>query len=134
MLSRMRVGVPVLAALLLAGGWLLGQTKSTDEPPLKVKGTLPANFKKLGLSEEQTREIYKIRGTFATKIEALKQQIRDLHAEELAEIEKILTDGQKNRLRELKLGEPTKAKDQDKKSDSDKTGTDKTDKKSADKK
>jgi hypothetical protein len=120
MLSRLRVGVPVVVALLLAAGWLVGQTRSPDEPPPRMKGVLPPNFKKLGLTDEQTREIYKIRGTYAAKVEALKQQIRDLHTQEMGEIEKLLTEAQKLRLRELKLGEPTRPKEPDTKAEPDK--------------
>jgi hypothetical protein len=136
MVSRLRVGVPVLAAVLLAGGWLLGQTKPADDStptPTKLRGVLPPNFKKLGLTDEQTRHIYRIRGTYGAKIDVLVQQIRDLRAEEMGEIEKILTDAQKARLKELKLGDTGKAKDSDKKADTDKkSDTDKkadTDKK-----
>src|SRR5687768_13231597 len=44
---KVRILVGVCVAMLLAGGWVLGQ----DEK--KAKGMLPPNFAKLGLSEEQ---------------------------------------------------------------------------------
>jgi hypothetical protein len=46
--------------------------------------------------------------------------MRDLHNAEMAEIEKLLTEAQKARLRELKLGESAKAKEPDAKHDTDK--------------
>jgi hypothetical protein len=116
---RMRAGVPVVAALLLAGGWLMGEDpKKTDDPkdPVVIpKGTLPANWKKLGLSDTQVREVHRIRGTYAAKIDDLKKKIAELQAEEKVELEKVLTEAQKARLKELKLGEapakPTDPKD-----------------------
>src|SRR5262245_4257365 len=112
---RLGIGVPVVAGLLLAGGWLMGEDpKKTDDPAPPVKGTLPANWKKLGLTYQQTREVYRIRGAYAAKIDALKQKIEALHEEEKAELDKLLTDAQKARLREIKLGETTKPKDPDK--------------------
>jgi hypothetical protein len=122
MLSKLRVGVPVVLALLLAGGFLLGQdAKKAEEPAPKLRGTLPRNFKKLGLDEAQIRAIYKVQSTYSAKIDALAQQIRNLRAEEAGEIEKVLTDAQKSRLKELKLGETTKTADADKKPTAEKT-------------
>ncbi len=115
---RLRVGVPVLAALLLAGGWLLGEDpKKTEDPKdpavVTVRVTLPANWKKLGLSDKQTREVYKIRSLYAAKIDDLKRKIAELQSEEKAELEKVLTEAQKARLKELKLGETPKPRDSD---------------------
>jgi hypothetical protein len=123
---RLRVGVSVLAALLLAGGWLLGDDpKKGDTPPPRVKGMLPQNYKKLGLTDQQTQEIYRIRGRYGAKIDALKQQIAELQEEERAEAEKVLTDAQKARLKELRLGD-TKVKDKDTKEGPTDKPTDKT--------
>jgi hypothetical protein len=115
---RLRAGVPVVAVLLLAGGWLMGEDpKKADDPKEPVvitRGALPANWKKLGLSDTQVREVHRIRGTYAAKIDDLKKKIAELQSEEKAELEKVLTDTQKARLRELKLGEtpkPTDSKD-----------------------
>jgi hypothetical protein len=96
----------VVVALLLAGGWLMGDdTKKGEEPQLRVKGTLPANYKKLGLTEQQVQDIYKVQAKYDAKIAALRQQIRDLQEEQRMEREKLLTGAQKARLRELRLGE-----------------------------
>ena len=104
--------VPVVA-VLLAGGWLMGEDpKKTDEPKdpavVPVRVTLPANWKKLGMTDKQTKEVYRIRGSYLAKIDALKQKIADLQNEEKIELEKLLTDAQKTRLKELKLGEAPK--------------------------
>ncbi len=108
---RLRVGVPVVAALLLAGGWLMGEDpKKVDPEPIGKTGMLPPNWKKLGLTDQQTRDVRRVRGTYTAKIDALKQKIAELLEEEKVELEKLLTDAQKARLREIKLGETTKPK------------------------
>ncbi len=112
---RLRVGVPVVAAVLLAGGWLMGEDPKKADPEVVGKaGILPPNWKKLGLTDQQTRDVRRIRGAYATKIEVLRQKIADLHDEEMAELEKVLTDAQKARLREIKLGETKPKEDKDK--------------------
>jgi hypothetical protein len=100
-----RLGVACLAAAVLCGGWLLGDDKKEPdkkEPDPKLKGQLPAGWKQLGLSAEQTQQIYKAQAAYKAKIDALKQQIEDLRAEEKAELEKILTKAQRDRLREIR--------------------------------
>jgi hypothetical protein len=112
--------VPVAAALL-ASGWLLGDDpkKSDADPPPRYKGTLPANFKKIGLSAEQKTNIYKIQAVYGAKIDALTQKIAELKADERAEIDKVLTDAQKQMLRDLRTGDIAKPKDPEKKTDGD---------------
>jgi hypothetical protein len=108
-MSRLRVGLPVLAALLLASGWLVAQDakKGDDREPIIVKRkSLPAGFKRLGLSPEQIKMIDKVRAQYGAKIEALQQQINDLKEKERSELYDVLTDAQKARLRELRATEP----------------------------
>ena len=49
------------------------------------KGTLPAHYKELGLSEEQTTKIKKIHGEYKEKIDDLKAQLKKLEADEKGE-------------------------------------------------
>jgi Spy/CpxP family protein refolding chaperone len=102
---RLRVVLPVLV-VVLAGGWLMGEDKK--DPPAPRSGSLPSNFKKLGLTDDQARQIRKIRGTYQAKIDALQQQINDLKAEREVETEKVLTAAQKARLKEIRSGETPK--------------------------
>jgi hypothetical protein len=99
-MSRVRVVVGVLALALLTGGWLAGQEKK--DPPTKLRGQLPAGWKKLGLSETQVQQIYKVQMDYDTKVEALQEQINQLRKDEKKDLEKLLTDAQKARLKELK--------------------------------
>src|ERR1700687_611272 len=98
-MTRLCVGIALLAAAALTGGWLLGDDpKKPDDPP-KVKGQLPAHFKKLGLSDKQIQDIYKIQSGYRDKIETLQQQIDDLKKAEHHEVEGVLTDEQKLHLK-----------------------------------
>jgi hypothetical protein len=112
----MRAGVRALMGVfLLAGvGLVLAQEPKKDpEPPPRVKGMLPKFFKSLGLSDEQRQAIYALQARYGGRIEVLAEQIRKLRAEEAMEIDKVLTEAQKARLRELRLGEIGKPKDKD---------------------
>jgi hypothetical protein len=104
---RLKIAVPVVLVSLLMGGWLLGDDKKADTTPPPARATLPANWKKLGLTDQQKREVYSIRGRYAQKIDVLKQQIADLQEQEKGELEKVLTEAQRSRLKEIKTGEPT---------------------------
>jgi hypothetical protein len=117
-----RPQVGVLLLLVVSGGWLLSdEPKKSDDPPPRVKGMLPAHFKQLGLSADQRTAIYKVQASYGAKIDALTQKILELRAEEKAEIDKVLTEAQRARLRELKAGDDTtKAKEPTTKSDTDK--------------
>ena len=87
----------VAAALVASSGFT--QDKKDDKPA--GKGTLPANWKKLGLSADQTKKILAIRGSYAAKIDDLKKQIDTLKAEDDAECLKVLTDDQKTQLKKI---------------------------------
>src|SRR3954469_3360336 len=94
---RVRLGVALIAFLVC--GLSVGQEKK--DPPAKAKGTLPANWKKLGLTDEQTQNIYKVRADYGVQINTLRQKIAQLQTDERAELLKLLTDAQKARLKEL---------------------------------
>lgn len=98
----------VWAVSLLLVGWLvlvLGpvMSRGQDEPKpqAKLRGTLPPNFRLLGLTEEQKQQIYRIQNDYDAKIAALEAQIKKLKTEERQAIEKVLTDAQRARLREI---------------------------------
>jgi hypothetical protein len=98
--------VALVAALLLGGG-SVGQDKKTDdkkEPPVKLKGQLPPNWKKLGLTEAQVQKVYKVQADYDAKVNALQEKIKMLKAEEKTELLKVLTDAQKARLKEINEG------------------------------
>jgi hypothetical protein len=113
-------GGTALAVGLLAGGFLMGDDKKPDEPATKLKGKLPAHFRKLGLSDQQMQQIFKIEAGYAEKIEAAKKQLADLVAAQHHDVDGVLTDEQKAHLKELLTADvggkekPVEVKDKDK--------------------
>src|SRR5713101_1017971 len=99
-MSKVRLSLGVVLVAFLVGGLSLAQDKK-DTPPAKAKGTLPANWKKLGLTDEQTQKVYKVRADYGDRINALKQKITQLQSDDKAELLKLLTDAQKARLKEI---------------------------------
>lgn len=102
--------VMMLALLLVTGGWLTGaDTKD------KIKGTLPANWGKLGLTDDQKQKVYKVQAEYKDKIADLEKQIKELKEKERGEMEKVLTDEQKKRLKEILGSKAPDDKKEDKK-------------------
>jgi hypothetical protein len=97
---RARGLVGVLGLLLLASGLIAADSDKKD-PESKPKGTLRPSWKKLGLSEDQVQEIYKVQTDYRSKIEALEQQLQDLRLQQYGSELEVLTDAQTARLRDL---------------------------------
>lgn len=109
-MSRVCVCV-LLAGLFALSGGLAGQNPKKDDPkakkddpPVKLKGFLPANFGKLGLSEDQKQQVYKIHNKYDTEIDKLEAKIVELKAEKAKEAKAVLTADQKKRLEDILLG------------------------------
>ena len=100
----------LLTCLLVLSAGTFGQdTKPKEEPkksdpPAKVKGTLPANWGKLGLTDTQVQEIYKIRNKHNEEIAKLKAKIAELESTRDKESKAVLTAEQKKRLDEILTG------------------------------
>src|SRR5262245_36160836 len=109
-MSRVRLLFVVLTAMLLLGSGSLGQDKDKGkkddqkEPPVKLKGQLPPNWKKLCLTEDQVQRVYKVQADYDAKIAALEQQIKKLKQDEKSDLMKVLTEAQKARLKEITEG------------------------------
>jgi len=76
----------------------------------KAKGQLPAQFKKLGLRDDQVQKIYKIQTDYRTKGADFEKQLKELKTKEKSEVEAVLTEEQKTRLKEIRTGETTDPK------------------------
>ena len=55
---RIRALLAVLMVGVVVASGSFGDDKKDDKTPAKVKGTLPANWSKLGLSDEQKQKVY----------------------------------------------------------------------------
>jgi hypothetical protein len=94
---RTRWLIGLMITMVLVGGLVLAQ----DKPATRLRGQLPPNWSKLGLDDQQKTKVYEVQSEYRTKIDALQAQIKQLQKQERGELEKILTDSQKTRLKEI---------------------------------
>jgi Spy/CpxP family protein refolding chaperone len=78
-----------------------GKSVSKKDAAEKVTGRLPNNYGRLGLSDAQRQNIYKIQAKYQEEIEALTKQLEALRQKRDSEIEAVLTAEQKTKLQEL---------------------------------
>lgn len=100
----MRTFVTSLAgtlALVLLAGVIATADDKKDSP--KGGEKLPAQWGKLGLSDDQKSKIYSIQDEYKSQIEALEKQVKELRHKEKLAMEAVLNDGQKARLKEILL-------------------------------
>jgi hypothetical protein len=95
-----RVLMPLMVLLLV----VVARADDPAPAPVKVRGSLPPLYKKLGLSAAQVQEVYKIRATTRAKVDVLQAQIEQLRRQEKVDLDKVLTGAQRNLLRELRAG------------------------------
>lgn len=107
-MNRVQIVASLFAVALCASGYLMGDDKKTEKEPVIVKASLPRYFKQLGLNDRQKKQIYRVRATYATKIEELQRQIDALKEQERTDLDNILTEAQKARLKELRSGSSAK--------------------------
>jgi hypothetical protein len=89
------------------------QPAKTTQPPAKTtavpapakkepRGPLPAQFGKLGLSDDAKEELYLIDAEYDAQIQVLAHQIKQLQAARDEKMQAKLTPAQKTRLKELR--------------------------------
>lgn len=98
---RALLAVAMVAAVVSSASF--GEDKKDEKPAVKAKGQLPANWSKLGLSDEQKQKIYTTQTEYRSKIAELEAKIKELKKHEREDMEKVLTDTQKTRLKEILL-------------------------------
>lgn len=59
---------------------------------------LPANYGKIGVSDDQRKKIYEIQNKYSEQIANLQKQLAELRSKENAEVEAVLTAEQKKAL------------------------------------
>jgi hypothetical protein len=97
----------LLAATLMLSSGVVGQDQKDEkkvDPPVKVKGRLPANWGRLGLSDSQVQAIYRVQNKHNEEIAKLKEKIKELEAARERESKAILTTEQKKRLDDILTG------------------------------
>lgn len=119
--SRLGIGMLALAVAFVLSGGLRGD----DKKDLPAKGQLPAQWKKLGLTDEQIKKVYSIQTEYRGKVAELEEKVKDLKKQERTDLEKVLTDAQKARLKEILLEKAPTEKKEEKKDIKDEKKTDK---------
>ena len=76
----------------------------------KLKGNLPQHWAKIGLTDAQRQDVYKVQSKYRDEIDKLNVKIDEIKVTQKKEMEKVLTDEQKKRLREILTGEKPKDK------------------------
>jgi hypothetical protein len=97
-MRRIRAGVGLVVGIMLVTAFASGQEPKTEA---RAKGQLPPNWGKLGLSDDQKQQVYKIQTKYRGEIDALDAKIKDLRKQQTAALDKVLTEPQKTRLREI---------------------------------
>jgi hypothetical protein len=91
----------VIAAAIAVGGYVVAQEIKKEGPAARARGQLPQHWSRLGLTDTQKQDAYKIQNQYDAQVQELEAQIKALRAKELAELGKLLTADQKKRLREI---------------------------------
>ncbi len=89
--------------VLLVLAFVVGTGQSGDkkqEVPTKKFG-LPANWKKIGASDEQRKKYQEIKNSFYTKMKVLNDQLSQMKKQETREVLSLLTEDQKAQLRKI---------------------------------
>jgi Spy/CpxP family protein refolding chaperone len=107
-MMRCRFLLALAVVGLLVAGFVAAQDAKKDDPKkddtkivVVPRHQLPANYKQLGLSDDQRKQIAKVQNDFGGKIEELQAQINKLKKEEKEAMEKVLTDDQRKRLLDI---------------------------------
>ena len=104
-MSKLRFAL-FAAGLFFIGGGLVGQeakkdSKEKESSTAKVKGQLPQNWAKLGLTDEQKKKVYAIDAKHDEEIDKLNEKIKELKEKKRKEQLEVLTSEQKKRLEAL---------------------------------
>ncbi len=108
--TKSAIGITLLLSAFALPTLFSAEQKSDSEQPgaesqsseTKPRGRLPNHFGKLGISEEQRTRIYSIQADYDERIDELLSQIEELVTTRDADIDAVLTEGQRARLRELR--------------------------------
>ncbi|WP_417851248.1 hypothetical protein [Thalassoglobus sp.] len=93
-----------LTALIVSTTFVASVSAQESAPAAKsnTQNRLPFYFGKLGVTNSQRQQLYSVQGAYESKLEALRNEMKALLKKRDAEMEQLLTPGQKLRLQELK--------------------------------
>lgn len=97
-MGRLLAGLGLLVVCLS----ITGPSGAQDtQPGRRVRGRLPQYWSRLGLSDQQKKDVFSARAKYQDQIDELMQKIDKLRHDQRLAMEKVLTPAQRARLREL---------------------------------
>jgi Spy/CpxP family protein refolding chaperone len=90
--------------IVLAAGGLSGQEAKAPKEETKVKGFLPQNWAKIGLTDDQKQAIYKIQAKYGSDIDKLEAKVKELKGTRDQVMKGVLSADQKKKLEEILTG------------------------------
>ncbi len=106
---RRVVSLALIAVLSLTVFQLLNAQENNGAEVKERRGPLPRMYGQLGMSDEQKEEAYDLMSKYDVQIDELKVEMKRLLAERNKELQTLLTEGQKLRLKELQAAARKKA-------------------------
>jgi hypothetical protein len=101
--ARLLAGCAVVAAIgVLSSDSVNSQEKK--DVKLKHKGAIPQRWSKLGLSDKQKDEVYRLQDEHWNKLDPIREQIAILDAQLVKNRLGVLTEEQRKKLREMVAG------------------------------
>jgi hypothetical protein len=97
-MARVGAGLGLLVLCLLVAGPSGAQN---TQPGRRVRGRLPTYWNRLGLSDQQKKDVFAVQAKYQEQIDELLQKIDKIKTDRRQAMEKVLTPAQKLRLREI---------------------------------
>lgn len=97
-MARLLGGLGLLVVCLS----ITGPSGAQDtQPARRVRGRLPQYWSRLGLSDQQKKDVFAARTKYQDQIDELMHKVDKLRHDQRVAMEQVLTPGQKARLREI---------------------------------
>ena len=99
------LGVVISPAVLphAADAQKMEKEAAEQNEPDKITGRLPNYYGKVGVSDEQRRQIYIIQNDYDEQIEPLLDEIEELRAERDTKVTAVLTDEQRAEVQRMRV-------------------------------
>lgn len=107
-MARLRLVAVIAALTFLLTGLLQGQNESR-------RRYIPPELQKLDLTKDQQKKLLDIREAYGKKIDDLEFKLNELKTKGQQDMEAVLTDEQKKKLKAINRDEDSEKKDPEKK-------------------
>lgn len=97
-------GIALLTSGLSGQDAKKGSDAKKDEATAKLKGFLPQNWAKIGLTDDQKQQVYKVQSKYAAEIEKAEAKVKELKGSRDQDMKAVLSADQKKKLEEILTG------------------------------